>query len=175
MKPGPNLSLEAIVDEPLRFDFEVPFTVGELAREPLVDISPAHISGEVSRVEGGYSLSARLSWDGKLECSRCLAPYGFVDDEEFSLLLYRRQPVAEAELSLDRDDLDAYFYDDPIVPVAPIVEERIQIAIPMKPLCHEDCRGLCPHCGADRNVSDCDCVVEVIDPRWRALQLLKKG
>jgi len=175
MKPDPNLSLEAIVDEPLRFDFEVPFTVAELVREPLVAVLPAHIAGEVTRVEGGYSLSARLSWEGKLECSRCLAPYDFADEEEFSLLLYPRQPVAEAELSLDKDDLDAYFYDEPVVPVAPIVEERIQIAIPMKPLCREDCRGLCPQCGADRNLSECNCVVEFIDPRWRALQLLKKG
>src|SRR2546426_9427932 len=77
MKAGPNLSLEAIVDEPLRFDFEVPFTVEELARESLVDISPVRIAGEVTLVEGGYSLSARLSWVGKLECSRCLAPYHF--------------------------------------------------------------------------------------------------
>jgi len=61
------------------------------------------------------------------------------------------------------------------VSVAPIVEERIQIALPMKPLCREDCRGLCPQCGADRNVSPCSCVVEFIDPRWRALQVLKKG
>jgi len=175
MKPGPSLSLEAVVDEPLRFDFEVPFTVEKLAREPLVAVSPAHIAGEVSRVEGAYSLTARLSWQGKLECSRCLAPYGFADEEEFSLLLYPRQPVAQGELPLDRDDLDAYFYEDPVVPVAPIVAERIQIAIPMKPLCREDCRGLCPHCGADRNVSECHCVVEVVDPRWRALQLLKKG
>ncbi len=175
MKASPNLSLEAIVDEPLQFDFEVPFTADELAREPLVDVSPAHIAGEVTRVEGGYSLSARLSWAGKLECSRCLAPYAFADEEEFSLLLYQRPPVVDAELSLDTDDLDAYFYDEPIVPVAPIVEERIQIAIPMKPLCREDCRGLCPQCGGDRNVSECNCVVEFIDPRWRALQLLKKG
>ncbi len=128
MKPGPSLSLEAVVDEPLRFDFEVPFTVEKLAREPLVAGSPAHIEGEVSRVEGGYSLSARLSWEGKLECSRCLAHYGFTHEEEFSLLLYHRRPVAESELSLDRDDLDAYFYEDSVVPVAPIVACAARIA-----------------------------------------------
>jgi uncharacterized protein len=44
----------------------------------------------------------------------------------------------------------------------------------MKPLCREDCRGLCPRCGSDLNVSECGCVVEEVDPRWRALQLLKK-
>jgi len=137
-------------------------------------IGDARIGGEVSRVEGGYSLGARLAWRGSLECSRCLAPYDFVHDERFSLLLYPRVAVASPELALAREDLDASFYDDPVVPVAPIVEERIQMAIPMKPLCREDCRGLCPRCGSDLNVSECSCVVEEVDPRWRALQLLKK-
>ena len=132
------------------------------------------LAGEISRVEGGHALTATVAWGGRLECSRCLAPYDFSHEEDFSLVLYPRKTISEAELSLDRDDLNAYFYDEPIVPVAPIVEERIQIAIPMKPLCREDCRGLCPQCGGDRNVSECNCVVEFVDPRWRGLQLLRK-
>jgi uncharacterized protein len=174
MSSEASLTLDTITDEPLRFDFELPFSLEALDRDVLVSIEPARIGGEVSRVEGGYSLGARLAWRGSLECSRCLAPYDFVHDERFSLLLYPRTPVDSPELLLAREDLDASFYDDPVVPVAPIVEERIQMAIPMKPLCREDCRGLCPQCGADLNVSECSCVFEEIDPRWRALQLLKK-
>jgi uncharacterized protein len=173
--PGPVLPLEAVVEEPLSFEFEIPFTREELDREPLLSVSPARIAGEVSRVEGGHALTARLAWDGVLECSRCLAPYDFSPREDFSLVLYPRQSISESELSLDREDLDAHFYDDPNVPVAPIVEERIQMAIPMKPLCREDCLGLCAQCGADRNVAPCDCAVEFVDPRWKALELLKKG
>jgi uncharacterized protein len=174
MKPVQSLSLETVVDEPLRFDFELPFTVDALDREPLVSISPARMEGEVTRVEGGHSLSARLTWSGQLECSRCLAPYPFANEEDFSLVLYPRRPIAETEIAMDREDFDAYFYDDPVVPVAPIAEERIQMAVPMKPLCREDCRGLCPRCGSDLNVSECQCVVDEVDPRWQALQLLKK-
>jgi uncharacterized protein len=175
MKPAAALSLETIADEPLQFLFELPFTVEALDREPLVAISPARMSGEISRVEGGHSLSARLAWSGELECSRCLAPYPFANDEEFTLLLYPRKPVTASEIPLELEDLDSYFYDDPVVPVAPIAEERIQIAVPMKPLCREECRGLCPRCGSDLNVSECSCVdADDVDPRWRALQLLKK-
>ncbi|HEX9690377.1 MAG TPA: DUF177 domain-containing protein [Thermoanaerobaculia bacterium] len=174
MKPVATFSLDTITDEPLRFEFELPMTVEALDREPLVSISPAQIAGEVTRVEGGYALSARLTWHGELECSRCLAPYGFVNDEEFSLLLYPRRPIAQTEIEMDREDFDAYFYDDPVVPVAPIAEERIQMAVPMKPLCRVECRGLCPRCGSDLNLSECDCDFDEVDPRWRALQLLKK-
>jgi uncharacterized protein len=174
MKPVESLSLETVVDEPLRFDFELPFTLQALDRELLVAISPARIAGEVTRIEGGHALSARLTWSGQLECSRCLAPYPFQNEEEFSLVLYPRRPIAQTEIEMDREDFDAYFYDDPVVPVAPIVEERIQMAVPMKPLCREECRGLCLRCGSDLNVSECECVFDEVDPRWRALQLLKK-
>jgi uncharacterized protein len=175
MTNAASLSLDTVVDEPLRFAFEIPFTLEELDREPLVSIAPARIEGEVDRTEGGYSLSARAAWAGELECSRCLAPYPFAHDEEFLLILRRRAPIAGEEISLDREDLDTYFYDDPVVPVAPIIEERIQMAVPMKPLCREDCRGLCPRCGIDRNQSDCQCVTEFADPRWNALKVLKEG
>ena len=174
MKPAAVLPLETITDEPLRFEFELPFEVAALDREPLLSISPAHVAGEISRVEGGYSLAARLRWSGQLECSRCLAPYDFANDEQFTLVLYPRKPVGAGEIALDRDDLDAFFYDDPVVSVSPIAEERIQMAVPMKPLCRAECRGLCAQCGTDLNVSECSCVVDEIDPRWRALQLLKK-
>jgi len=174
MKPVESLSLETIVDEPLRFDFELPFTLEGLDREVLVAISPARIAGEVTRVEGGHSLSARLTWSGQLTCSRCLAPYPFQHEEEFSLVLYPRRPIAQTEIEMDREDFDAYFYDDPVVPVAPIAEERIQMTVPMKPLCREECRGLCPRCGSDLNLSECDCVFDEVDPRWHALALLKK-
>jgi len=171
--PGPVLPLEAVVEEPLSFEFEVPFTREELDREPLLSVSPAQIAGEVSRVEGGHALTARLAWDGVLECSRCLAPYDFSPREDFSLVLYPRQAIPESELSLDAKDLDASFYDDPNVPVAPIVEERIQMAIPMKPLCREDCKGLCPECGADLNAGACSCAETRVDPRWGSLAALK--
>ncbi len=170
----PIFPLETIVEEPLSFEFEVPFAREELDREPLVAVRPARIAGEVTPVEGGHALTASLAWDGRLECSRCLADYDFSHQEDFTLVLYPRKAISEADLELDREDLDAYFYDDPNVPVAPIVEERIQMAIPMKPLCSEDCLGLCVQCGTDRNINRCDCVVEFIDPRWRALELLKQ-
>jgi DUF177 domain-containing protein len=174
MKPVESFSLETIVDEPLRFEFELPFTLEAIDRDVLLAVLPARIAGEVTRVEGGHALSARLTWSGELECSRCLAAYPFVSDEEFSLVLYPRRPITESEISLELEDFDAYFYDDPVVSVAPIAEERIQMAVPMKPLCREDCRGLCSRCGSDLNVSECDCAVDEVDPRWRALQLLKK-
>jgi uncharacterized protein len=173
MKPG-AISLDAIQDEPLAFAVPLPVGVAALDREPLKAISPLEISGEVVRIDGGYALSARLVYEGELECSRCLATYPFREDETFSLVLYPRRPVAEGEVELATDDLDALFYDDPVVPLAPIAEERVQMALPMKPLCRPDCKGLCAECGKDLNQDPCGCAHASVDRRWEALRALKE-
>jgi uncharacterized protein len=169
-----TLSLEAADTAPVSFIFELPFPLSSLDREPLVEISPVRFSGDVAPIESGYSLQGRLAYSGRLECSRCLVPYPFETDEEFSLVLYPHERGQSPERELGRDELDVYFYDDPEVPAGPIVEERIQMAVPMKPLCREDCRGLCVTCGADRNRGDCGCQTQTTDVRWEALSKLKK-
>lgn len=175
MKDVHTISLEGVLDEPLAFAFDLAFSLRPLDREPLLDISRVKFEGEVARIEGGYSLDGRLAYGGMLECSRCLEPYPFSTKEDFTLVLYKRPDEQPKEVLLSDEDPDIYFYADLDLPVAPIVEERIQIAVPMKPLCREDCRGLCPHCGHDLNAGPCGCTVEPIDPRWAALKKLKKA
>ncbi len=175
MRDPNTLSLEGTLDAPVPFEFDLSFSAAALDREPLVQISPVRFAGEVTRIEGGYALEGQLAYRGMLECSRCLEPYPFEADEEFSLVFYKRAAGQPEEVSLAKEELDVYFYDEPAVPVSPIVEERIQMAVPMKPLCREDCRGLCVHCGRDLNAGDCGCTARPIDPRWEALRELKKG
>ena len=174
MKTPNSISLDSVVDGSLPFAFELRFTPGQLDREPLLEVSPVKLAGEVSRIEKGFALDARMDYSGKLECSRCLAPYPFENSEDFSLVLRKRPVLGSEEIALQSQELDEYFYDDPVVSVEPIAEERIQMAVPMKPLCREDCRGLCLQCGQDRNLTACGCVVETDDPRWEALRVLKK-
>jgi DUF177 domain-containing protein len=174
MKPPDAISLDAVLEEQVAFSFEVVFSAREFDREPLLEISPARIAGEVSRIEKGFVFAAHLDYSGRLECSRCLTSYPFRNSEDFSLVLRRRPAPRTGEIALQSEDLDEYFYDDELLSVAPIAEERIQMAIPMKPLCREDCRGLCPRCGQDLNATACGCVVETEDPRWEALRVLKK-
>ncbi len=200
MKQPYTLSLDAVSDEPLPFAFELFFSTAGLDREPLLEISPVRLEGEISRIEKGFAFDARIAYGGRLECSRCLASYPFQTREDFSLILTKRATAARRrdsvsppsperrsgfgggagasataeEISLEGEDLDEYFYDEPVISVAPIAEERIQMAVPMKPLCREDCRGLCPRCGEDWNVADCGCALESADPRWEVLRNLKK-
>lgn len=70
-------------------------------------------------------------------------------------------------------DPDAFELVGGQLDLAPMVREVIVLDAPMTPLCRDDCRGLCPQCGIDRNVESCDCSGEVADPRWGALDQLK--
>ena len=174
MKREESLSLDTVLDEPVRFGGELVVPVAAIDREPLVSLSPLQISGQVRRIEGGHALEAELVYSGELECSRCLATYPFREDEVFSLVLYPRANVPSEEVELASRDLDVLYYTEPVVPLAPIAEERVQMALPMKPLCKPDCLGLCPTCGKDLNLGACACVHETIDPRWEALKALKE-
>jgi uncharacterized protein len=169
-----SISLESVSNEPLHLESELAVGASALDREPLLALSPLRLSGDVSRIEGGYALTARLSYDGQLECSRCLTAYPFHEDEEFSLVLYPRQKQPGTDLELDLGDLDTQYFDQPVIELSPIAEERVQMALPMKPLCRPDCLGLCPTCGKDLNLGSCACARDTVDPRWEALRALKE-
>jgi uncharacterized protein len=173
MKHPDHIALDSVQDEPVDFTFDLPLDLLALGREPLLDLSPVRLQGTISRIEGGFALEARCQFEGKLECSRCLEPYPFSLDEPFSIVLYRRPPGLPDVRELEQKDLDASFYEGGELAVAPIAEERVQMAIPMKPLCREECLGLCSRCGQNRNLGPCGCGEETPDPRWAALGVVR--
>jgi uncharacterized protein len=76
---------------------------------------------------------------------------------------------------LEREELAVSFYRDERIDLSQMSVEQIVLALPMKPLCKPDCRGLCALCGANRNLVSCDCAPEDTDPRWAPLSTLQKS
>jgi uncharacterized protein len=84
-------------------------------------------------------------------------------------------PTARQErVELDPDDLEVDFYQGDILDVARLLRSETDLALPMKPLCGPDCRGLCPGCGANRNVTACRCEGPGLDPRLAPLEALRR-
>lgn len=109
----------------------------------------------------------------ELECSRCLKNFAFSVKEGFESCF---GPGDESPSDPDHDLLSGESDVRPLprggIDLRPIIAEQVHLALPVKALCSEDCRGLCSACGGDLNVKSCSCRREEGDPRWEALKAL---
>jgi uncharacterized protein len=117
-------------------------------------------------------------------CSRCVEPVRIPIEEELRVTFMPRHELpaeddgeaAEATedegAELAEEDLDLFPYDGDAIDLEPLFREQLVLAIPFAPVCREDCKGLCPQCGTDRNTGTCGCEPP-IDPRLAALKGLK--
>ena len=111
----------------------------------------------------------RLRATVPLTCGRCLEPFAARVDAAVDVRLMPRPSGADS-VELGADDLDVDFYTNDELDLARLVENETTLALPMKPLCRPDCRGLCAVCGANRNVVACTCAQRPPDPRLVALR-----
>jgi uncharacterized protein len=102
-------------------------------------------------------------------CSRCLEAFPARVSAPVDVRLVPR-PATGDSVELGADDLDVDFYQDDQLDLARLLETETTLGLPMKPLCREDCRGLCPVCGGNRNAEACACRPQATDPRWAALR-----
>jgi len=102
-------------------------------------------------------------------CSRCLEPYEAQVDANVETRLVPAPVSRGEERELGRDDLETDVYDHDQIDVNALLETETTLGLPMKPLCSEGCRGLCPTCGANRNTTQCACG-PAADPRWAPLK-----
>jgi uncharacterized protein len=173
-----DLNLETAFDEPVDLSHEFEIPSGRLERPELLSLSPVSFTGRLERVDLGFVLTGRLAFSGVVACARCLAPVPFVRKEEVSWTFKPAKAGKGAEKNEDDDgdelsaaDLDVLYYEDFVVPFNALVEEQLQLELPMKALCRDDCKGLCPQCGSDRNAAPCDCAPPP-DERWKSLKAI---
>lgn len=160
------------------------------AKEFAVDIAPGKIdfldgklrqtgplkaTGKAELVLGSLSeirVTGHLSVAMETDCDRCLEPAKLSVDSDF-VLYYR--PVAEdsGETEVDADEAEMGFYEGDGVELNEVLREYVLLALPMQRICSESCKGICPVCGQNRNLTDCNCQAETSDDRWAALKMLK--
>ncbi|HTY78426.1 MAG TPA: DUF177 domain-containing protein [Candidatus Bathyarchaeia archaeon] len=102
-------------------------------------------------------------------CSRCLESYEATVDAAVDTRLVPAPVARGEERELGTDDLETDVYDHDQIDLNALLETETTLGLPMKPLCGEGCRGLCPSCGASRNAAPCGCA-PAVDPRWSPLK-----
>jgi uncharacterized protein len=148
--------------------------------------APVHVEGDVERGSGEtYHLRGRITATLGLSCARCAEAFPFAVDSAVDLRFVpasadkaRVAPAAADDADdgreMEEDDPSLVVYDEPRIDLAQVAREQCYLALPMKPLCREDCQGLCPHCGINRNVATCTCEYRWEDPRLAGLKSLLK-
>jgi len=134
------------------------------------------VKGHLKLLMEGDRLFAvgRIQGRTRLQCSRCLAEFALDSDVEIHLGIQRgSEPLDDA--AKDATEEDVVFFDGPEFDPGEIILQELLLALPMKPLCSEECPGLCPRCGALKGSAECTCPSEeTTDRRWAALARLGK-
>lgn len=117
------------------------------------------------------SFSTRI----EIRCARCLEPVENNLAESFDLL-YRPQGVDARgdDASIGKAETEIGYYQGEGLLLEDVLKEQILLALPVKQVCRADCKGLCPHCGRNLNLESCDCAQTAPDPRWSALEDIRR-
>ena len=167
-----------LVEEPLQLDESLASGVIDYAPD-IRQIGPLTVLGEAALIiehrghkELVEDIRLRAHIDGKFEvlCARCLEPVEEPLTADFDLIFrpggVDNQP---GEHAITEDETEIGYYEQSGLLLEDAVREQVLLALPGRTLCQQDCKGLCPQCGANRNTAPCECEEQPVDRRWNAL------
>jgi uncharacterized protein len=135
--------------------------------------APATVNGKIRLAGNEVFVNGHVDTRAQVECDRCLKLIELPVNADFELEYitgseYESSAVAE----LTEAEMSVAVFDGEALDIDEIVKEQILLAVPTRMLCREDCKGICPQCGVDKNTGECNCETKEIDPRWAALKNL---
>ncbi len=138
-------------------------------------VDPLEVRATAELVDSQIRISGTLHTRLELACARCLESVLEEVSREFDLYYRPVTSIAkEEEFHLKTDDTGIGFFQGQGLFLADILAEQVILALPMKVICRSDCRGLCPHCGANLNSEECRCETRAADRRLAPLARLKQ-
>jgi uncharacterized protein len=165
-------------------DYEEEFAPGLIDLGPdLIQRAPLYAAGRAQLVEEHHGKSqivrdirvaGSLRTSLEMACARCLEPVVEKVERQYDLL-YRPLGTdsGREELSITAAEAEVSYYQGVGLLLEDVLREQVLLAAPLKAICREDCRGLCPHCGKNLNLEQCSCADAVVDPRWSPLKDLR--
>ncbi len=176
------IEIQDLETQPVEFRQE--YSPGAIDLGPEVrQQSPLRTEGRADLVEehhGKHKVVQDIRLQGKLDtslevaCARCLEPVVHQVSRSFDLL-YRPlgTDAGRDELSVTDAEAEIGYYQGEALLLEDALREQVLLAVPLKTICREDCKGLCPHCGKNLNESACSCAAPVQDPRWSGLKEIR--
>lgn len=167
-----------LVDEPLKLDETLAPGAIEYAPD-IRQVGPLTVKGQAELIvehrgpkEFVDDIRLRAHFDGRFEvlCARCIDPVEQPLSGDFDLI-FRPGGVDNepGEHAITEDETEIGYYEKSGLRLEDAVREQVLLGLPGRTLCREDCKGLCPTCGVNRNTTECKCEETPADPRWKAL------
>ena len=165
-------------------DFREEFSPGAIdLGEEVRQLTPLRSQGRADLVEERHGkhkvvqdirLRGKVATSLEVACARCLELVVHEVDRNFDLL-YRPlgTDAGHEELSVTDAEAEIGYYQGESLLLEDALREQVLLALPLKTVCREDCRGLCPHCGKNLNEIQCSCAAQMEDPRWAALKEIR--
>lgn len=136
--------------------------------------TPLQSELKIQKIGESFLIKGKVQTNLQLQCVRCLKEFSYPLSSTFELTLHplKETPLTE-ETELEREDMESSFFEGGEIHLSEIACEQVFLEIPYQPLCHEGCKGLCPVCGKDLNLSSCGCVKDEFTSGFSVLQKLK--
>lgn len=132
---------------------------------------PPQVAGRINRSGHEVRVQGTIRARAEVDCDRCLKQVPVPVEAAFDVTYVPAEDYAETEAAeLQAEDLAVSVYEDNAIDVDELVREQVLLALPARALCTEDCKGLCPVCGLNRNDHPCECESREVDPRWSGLK-----
>jgi len=152
-----------------KFEFKEQFL--NLADGNVEFTKPAEVQVKATNLGHSILLQGQIHTEAKLNCSRCLEAFSLVVNTEFEQEICHIADVgaylADHPEAVEEENYTVFSSDE--IELDSLINEHIVLDLPMKPLCSEDCKGLCPTCGHNLNLGECGCDVQQVDPRLAGL------
>lgn len=169
------ISLQQLEQKPVPFHVDLP--AGELEFDSsITQTTPVKAEGRaelLSHSLGEIRVAGKLDVTVTAVCDRCLDPTAFPLQKDFDLVYVPSGEASGGEAEVDAAGIEVGFYEGHGIELNDVLREVVLLALPMQFTCGEDCKGICPVCGANRNQADCDCQTKPEDERWNGLKNLR--
>jgi uncharacterized protein len=134
-------------------------------------ISPVKLRATAELLGEDIRILGHLDTNLEFNCDRCLLPVEVPVSCDFDLFYQPAEKIAkEVEIEVPPDEMEIGFYSEDGIELADVATEQILLALPMKVVCNPECRGLCPVCRANRNLTLCECAPPQQESPFAALQ-----
>jgi len=136
--------------------------------------TPLQSEVRIRRAGRSVLMTGKVQTTLRLQCVRCLKEFSYPLSTAFELILHPlKEAPSEEETEIGSEEMESGFFEGGEIHLSEIACEQIFLEIPYQPLCQEGCKGLCPICGKDQNLSSCQCVKEELGTGFSALKKLK--